>query len=216
MGMNHRVGNRLAWGIWVLMVLATLVALPALPPIMATHFAANGQVNGTMSSWAGALILPLVSLLVLLLFTAIPSIDPLRVNIQKFRKQYDVFVSLLMLFFAVIQAMLIARNLGATFDPMYVVLPAVGILIFYAGVMMPKTKRNWFIGIRTPWTISSDHVWQKTHELGGTLFKVLGIIIVLGVLAPSYALWIIFVPLVVIVAGLVLYSYFLYAQDGRT
>jgi hypothetical protein len=92
-----------------------------------------------------------------------------------------------MLFLAAIQAAIISHNLGSPLDPMYVVLPAVGILIFYLGTIMPKTRRNWFIGIRTPWTISSDHVWQKTHELGGHLFQVLGIIIVLGVFAPNYA-----------------------------
>lgn len=213
--MSSRVANRLIWGIWILTLLGTLIAYPSLPTVMATHFAANGQVNGALSSWIGAFILPVIMLLVLLLFMAIPTIDPLKVNIQYFRRQYNAFVVLLALFFAVIQATLIARNLGAMLDPLYVILPAVGILIFYAGMIMPQTKRNWFIGIRTPWTISSDHVWQKTHELGGTLFKVLGVIIVLSVFAPSYALWIVLIPLVIIVIGLVLYSYAVYEQDRR-
>jgi uncharacterized membrane protein len=137
------------------------------------------------------------------------------VNIAQFRRQYDTFVALLMLFFAIVQTLIISRNLGFLIDPNLVILPAVGILMFYVGMILPQTKRNWFIGIRTPWTISSDHVWQKTHELGGTLFKVLGVIIVLGTFAPSFALWIIIVPLVIIVVGLVLYSYVLYAQDSR-
>lgn len=214
--MSSRV-NRLAWGIFAIVILGTLVAYPALLPVMATHFNASGQVNGTSNAFVGAFAIPLVMLLVLLLFTAIPYIDPLKVNIQKFRRQYDTFVALLMLFFAVIQAAILAQNIfGVAFNQNYIVLPAVGVLIFYVGVLLPQTKRNWFIGIRTPWTISSDHVWQKTHELGGTLFKILGVIIVLGVLAPSYALWIILIPLVIVAVGLVLYSYFLYAQDSKT
>jgi uncharacterized membrane protein len=213
--MNSWVGNKLAWTIWVLTVLGTIIAYPSLPPEMATHFNSAGQVNGTMTSWLGAFLLPLITLLVLLLFTAIPYIDPLRVNIAKFRRQYDTFVVLLMLFFAIIQSLIISRNLGSTIDPMYVVLPAVGILMFYVGTIMPKTRRNWFIGIRTPWTISSDHVWQKTHELGGRLFQAIGIIMILGVLAPSYAIGIIVIPLIVVVVGLVFYSYYVYAQDVR-
>jgi uncharacterized membrane protein len=213
--MNSRVGNKLAWTIWVLTVLGTIIAYPSLPPEMATHFNSAGQVNGMMTSWLGAFLLPLITLLVLLLFTAIPYIDPLRVNIAKFRRQYDTFVVLLMLFFAIIQSLIISRNLGSTIDPMYVVLPAVGILMFYVGTIMPKTRRNWFIGIRTPWTISSDHVWQKTHELGGRLFQAIGIIMILGVLAPSYAIGIIVIPLIVVVVGLVFYSYYVYAQDVR-
>src|SRR6185312_1172422 len=101
-------------------------------------------------------------LLVLLLFAAIPYIDPLKVNIQQFRRQYDIFVALLMLVLACVQSSILSWNLGFPFDPRYIILPAVGILIFYAGMMLPKTKRNWFVGIRTPWTISSDHVWQRT------------------------------------------------------
>jgi len=207
--------RRSAWILLVIVFLGTLIAYPSLPPVMATHFGMNGQVNGMSNSLVGAFVLPFIMLLMLLLFTAIPRIDPLRVNIKQFRPQYDTFVALLMLFFAVIQAMIIARNLGHIFDPNYVVLPAVGILIFYVGVIMPQTKRNWFIGIRTPWTISSDHVWQKTHELGGTLFKILGVIIALGVFAPTYALPLIFIPLVIVALGLVFYSYFIYAQDSK-
>ncbi|HEV3245414.1 MAG TPA: SdpI family protein [Candidatus Paceibacterota bacterium] len=213
--MQSRVAQRIAWAILALTVLGTLAAFPSLPDVMATHFNASGQVNGTTVSYIGAFIIPFVMLCVLLLFTAIPRIDPLRVNIAQFRRQYDTFVALLMLFFAIVQTLIISRNLGFLIDPNLVILPAVGILMFYVGMILPQTKRNWFIGIRTPWTISSDHVWQKTHELGGTLFKVLGVIIVLGTFAPSFALWIIIVPLVIIVVGLVLYSYVLYAQDSR-
>jgi uncharacterized membrane protein len=207
--------NRVAWGIWALTLLGTIVAFPALPSTMAEHFNATGQMYGTTASWIGAFILPVITLLVLLLFTAIPYIDPLKVNIQQFRRQYDTFVVLLMLFFAVIQSLIISRNLGSTVDPMYVVLPAVGVLMFYVGTILPKTRRNWFIGIRTPWTISSDHVWQKTHELGGRLFQVLGVVIILGTLAPAFALQIILIPLVIIVIGLVAYSYVIYEQDRK-
>jgi uncharacterized membrane protein len=181
---------------------------------MATHFGMNGQVNGTMSTFAGAFIVPVIMLFVLLLFTAIPYIDPLRVNIAQFRTQYDTFVAILMLFFAAVQASVLSRNLGSTLDPQYVIVPAVGVLMFYVGTMLPKTRRNWFIGIRTPWTISSDQVWKKTHELGGTLFKILGIIIVLSTFAPTaYMIWIILIPLIVITLGLVVYSYYVYEQD---
>lgn len=213
--MSSRVARTSAWLILAATFLGSLVAYPSLPPVMAMHWSASGQVNGTTGPLAGAFLLPLIMLVVLLLFTAIPYIDPLRVNIQSFRKQFDTFVALLMLVFACVQAATLAWNLGDMFDPLYIVLPAVGILIFYVGTILPQTKRNWFIGIRTPWTISSDHVWQKTHELGGTLFKVLGIIIVLAIFAPSYAAWITFVPLAIIAIGLIVYSYVVYEQDRK-
>ena len=159
-------------------------------------------------------MLPLVMLALILVFTAIPHIDPLRANIEQFRKQYNGFLALFMLVLAAIQAAILAWNLGALFNISAVILPAVGILMFYVGVMLPQTKRNWFMGIRTPWTISSDLVWHKTHELGGTLFKIFGVVIVLAVFAPpQYAIWIIVAPLAVIVVGLFAYSYVLFREQ---
>ncbi len=92
-------------------------------------------------------------------------------------------------------------------------IPAMGLLFFYIGILMRKLKRNWFIGIRNPWTLSNDTVWNKTHKLGGTLFKVLGIIMVLGVLVASeYIVCIISVPVFSIVIWLFAYSYLEYKR----
>ncbi len=165
-----------------------------------------------MNVFLGAFLTPLIMLGILILLSIIPRVDPLRANIELFRDEYNTFIALLMFALGAIQASLIAYNLGIQFDVMYVVLPAVGLLMLYVGVILPKTKRNWFIGIRTPWTISSDYVWQKTHELGGTLFKILGALILFSVLVPQYALVIALVPLCVFVLGLVLYSYRLYER----
>ena len=213
--MSSRVAHRISWALVAIVFLGTLAVYPNLPAMMATHWSVSGKVNGTMSTFFGAFVLPFVMLLLLLLFTAIPSIDPLRINIQYFRPQYDTFVALLMLFFAVIQTSILAVNLGATYDQRLVVLPAVGILMFYVGVILPQTKRNWFIGIRTPWTISSDRVWQKTHELGGKLFKIFGVVIVLSAFVPSYAVAAIVSLLIVMVVGLFAYSYWLYEEERK-
>jgi len=211
--MSSRVAHRISWALVALVFLGTLAVYPNLPALMATHWNMSGKVNGTMSTFFGAFVLPFVMLLLLLLFTAIPSIDPLRINIQYFRRQYDMFVALLMLFFVVIQTSILAVNLGATYDQRLVVLPAVGVLMFYVGIVMPQTRRNWFIGIRTPWTISSDRVWQKTHELGGTLFKIFGVVIVLSVFVPTYSIATIVSLLIIIVVGLFAYSYWLYEKE---
>ncbi len=60
-------------------------------------------------------------------------------------------------------------------------LPAgIGLLFYYIGVLMENAERNWFIGIRTPWTLSSDRVWRQTNRLGGRLFRAAGIAAMLG------------------------------------
>jgi len=54
--------------------------------------------------------------------------------------------------------------------------PALGILFYYCGILIENAKRNWFIGIRTPWTLSNEKVWERTHKIGGKLFKIAGLI----------------------------------------
>ena len=109
----------------------------------------------------------------------------------------------------------IAANLGYRFNMTTMVLTAMGALFFYIGFLVQHAERNWFIGIRTPWTLSNDAVWKKTHELGGKLFKMAGILVFLSFLFQSAAFWIIICATVI--AGLfpVIYSYFEYEKLKR-
>jgi uncharacterized membrane protein len=91
-----------------------------------------------------------------------------------------------------------------------------GGLFFYTGIVLEKVKKNWFIGIRTPWTISSDEVWDKTHRLGGKIFKAVGVVSVVSVLLPAYAFLIVIGLLVGAAVGLVAYSYVEYAKLMKT
>jgi uncharacterized membrane protein len=216
--MTSRVAYISAWVVLVATFAGSALVFPHLPPEVAMHWNAVGEVNGTANSFWGAFLLPLVMLVFLLLFTAIPHIDPLRENFVGFRSEYSTFIALIMLVLAIAHGSILAWNLGVAFDIKMVVLPASGILVFYIGVILPKTKRNWFVGIRTPWTISSDIVWKKTHELGARLFMVLGILMVFSTLAPGYAIAIFVIPLAAIVFGLIAYSYVIYRglEDPRT
>ena len=75
---------------------------------------------------------------------------------------------------------------------------------------MKKAERNWFIGIRTPWTMSSDKVWKKTHLLASKIYKAVGIIIILGIFFQNYLIWIILVSAIGSAIYLVVYSYLEY------
>jgi uncharacterized membrane protein len=80
-------------------------------------------------------------------------------------------------------------------------------LFYYIGVLLQFVKRNWFIGIRTPWTMSSDVVWEKTHRLGAKMFRASGIIALAGAFIPKYALALILLPVLFTAAYLIYYSY---------
>jgi len=204
----------------ILILIAALVGVlfyPQLPERMASHWNINNQVDGYISRFWGVFLMPLISLGLLVLFMLIPQIDPLKANIAQFRGYFNIFILLLIVFMAYLHGLTLAWNLGYTgFNMGSALLPALGLFIFFIGFLLEKAKRNWFIGIRTPWTLSSDKVWDETHRLGATLFKVSGLLAILGAFLPEIAFWLMFVPLIGSSLFLVIYSYVLYAREERT
>lgn len=173
---------------------------PIMPERLASHWDASGSVNGYMSKLWGLFLMPVISTVLFLAFLVIPRIDPLKENIAKFRAYYDLFILQLFGFLFYIYPLTIFWNLGYRFNIIQLMAPAIGLLIFYAGVMMENAKQNWFIGVRTPWTLSSERVWNKTNRLAGKLFKAAGILAMLGAAFPKQAILLILVP--VILAGI--------------
>jgi uncharacterized membrane protein len=93
-------------------------------------------------------------------------------------------------------------------------LPFIGVLFIFIGVLMRKAKRNFFIGIRTPWTLSSDRVWDETHRIGAILFMASGALAILGgFFGGMIAFWLMFVPLIGSSVFLIVYSYVLYRRE---
>ncbi len=186
----------------------------SLPEQMASHWNEAGQVDGTMSRFWGAFMMPLVVLGMLAFFLVIPNIDPLKANIAKFRGQFNTFITLIVAFMTYIHILTTAWNLGYDqFNMGTAMMPALGLVFIFAGIMMRKAKRNFFIGIRTPWTLSSDHVWDETHRLGAVLFIGSGIIAMLGVFFGNYAIWLVLVPVLGSTLFLLVYSYVLYQKE---
>lgn len=184
--------------------------LPWMPAKMASHWDINGNVNGYMPKIFALFLMPVISLALFGLFLIIPRIDPLRENIKKFRGYFDMFIAVLIFFMLYVYLLTILWNLGTKFNMGQMLMPAFGLMIYYCGVLMQNAKRNWFIGIRTPWTLSSEAVWNKTHQLGGRLFKIAGVLAFLGIFIPKYAFFFILVPVIGFSAFLFLYSYIKY------
>jgi len=201
--------------IFLVVVISFLIGLyfyPQLPDQMASHWNAKGEVDGYMTKFWGVFLMPLVMIFMALIYFFIPRIDPLKKNIEKFRKYFEGFILVMLLFFLYIYVLTLVYNLGYEFNMGQFMFPAMGFLFYYCGVLIKNAKRNWFIGIRTPWTLSSDKVWDKTHAIGGKLFQAVGIIAFIGVLFPDYMIWILFVPLFSVVIFTIAYSYFEYKK----
>lgn len=187
---------------------------PCLPDRMPTHWSATGEVDGFSSKGFAVFFFPAVTLAVYLLMLFIPFIDPLRENYKKFAGVYYGFRLVLVLFFCLLYFYTLAAGLGFKMNINFFIIPLLSLLFIAIGFFLPKMKKNWFCGIRTPWTLQSDEVWEKTHQFGGKSFIVAGILSLLSVFSGSYALW---VFIVIILGGAFIpafYSYFLYRKLG--
>jgi uncharacterized membrane protein len=193
-------------------LIVAAVCYPKMPELMASHWNAAGEVDGHASRLAGLLLAPIVIAVMWLLFVAIPRIDPLKKNIARFRGIFDWFIVVMLLFVLSIEAQVVLWNLNVKLPPWATMPIALGFLFLFVGLLLGKAKRNYFIGIRTPWTLASDVVWDKTHRLGSRLFMISGGIALLGVLFGRYAGIFILVPVLVSTAVVVVYSYAEYAR----
>lgn len=186
-----------------------------MPDKFASHWNIQGQVDGYMSKFWGLFMMPFISLGMLILFFALPRIDPLKKNIEDFRNYYDWFIILILLFLVYIYKLTILWNLNYKFNMGQMLIPAFAVLFFYSGILLEKSKMNWFIGIQTPWTLSSESVWEKTHKLGGLLFKISAVLSLVGVAFPSYAFYFVLGPIILSTIYIVYYSYAEYSKENR-
>lgn len=214
--MTIRKSQIIIIGIILLSFVIGIYFYPQMPEKVASHWNAQGQVDGYMSKFWGLFLMPLISIGLLFLFIILPRIDPQKANIEKFRKYFDRFIILVFIFLFYLYLLTILWNVGMKFSMTQFLAPAFGVLFYYCGVLIEKAKRNFFIGIRTPWTLSNDKVWDKTHAVGGKLFKLVGVIALFGVFLPDYAIWLMLVPVIIVSLVIVVYSYFQYRMETKS
>jgi uncharacterized membrane protein len=204
----------LSIAITVLLFASAIYAYPTLPDKIPIHWNAFGQVDG----WGAPqtiFLFPVIVALVYGLFLAIPKIAVYKKNIQGFKHFQSMKLMMIVFLSAFYLATLFATQ-GYDFEMRYVFMPAMSLLFIYLGYIMKDMKRNYFIGIRTPWTLASDHVWKKTHEIGGKLFMLAGVIFLIGALISGGELvWFILLTVLAIAAYTIVYSYVLWKQEGK-
>ena len=213
--MNMRKSEIIVLGIIMVSFIAGIYFYPQMPEKMASHWNFQGQVNGYISKFWGLFLMPLISVGLFLLFITIPKIDPLKHNIENFREYYDGFVVLMMVYLFYVYLITVLWNRGIKIDMIQLLIPAFGILLYYIGVLMGNVKKNWFIGIRTPWTLSSDVVWEKTHKIGGKLFKIAGVLVFIGVFFQNYTIFFIPIPVISVAVYTIIYSYVEYQKEMK-
>lgn len=203
------VGGAFALSAWA------WVQLPddALVPI---HWGIDGQADGFAPKTIGLLILPMVAAVVAALLAVVPRIEPRRANLERSSKAYGATWLAVMTVLGAVHVLAIAVTLGADLDVSRIALTGVGAMLVVIGNYLPKVRPNYLMGIRTPWTLSSDLSWVKTHRIGGRLFVLEGIVlIVLGLLGPSPVILAVALVLAIVatLAVAVVYSYRVWRVD---
>jgi len=202
----------------IIIILISLIVgiqlYPDLPDLVPSHWNSQGEIDAWSSKGFAVFFMPFLALAIYLLMTFIPRIDPLRKNYEKFARVYFGFKVLLSLFFIALYFFVLAAAFGFEMNITYFMLPAFSVLFIIMGIFLPKLKRNWFVGIRTPWTIHSDAVWSETHKFAGKAFITAGIISFLGVFFPSYG-FVVFLTTILFAAAIsIVYSYFSFKKQG--
>jgi len=201
----------------VIVFLSYLIGIyfsPHLPYLMASHWGVNGEVNGYVSKNFGIFFLPTLLIFLYFLFRFLPKIDPYKKNFKEFQNYYDTFICIIFSFLFYIYLLTLYWNLGYRFNMVQLMSPAFTVIFYYAGILTQNAHRNWFVGIRTPWTLSSVTVWQKTHKLGGKLFKLTALFSLFGTVFPQFALYLILVPVILTTAAVFVYSYLEYQKEN--
>lgn len=185
------------------------------------HWNAQGVADGFGSRklvGLNLLIFPFTTALMAALFYAMPKIEPLRQNLEDSRRAYNT-VWMLCLGFLVLVGALIAfaytspegAKLGAS--PRVVVI-GMSLLFIGIGNVLGKVRQNFMLGIRTPWTLSSELSWEKTHRLGARAFVASGLISIVAALAtPRYAFFVMITSMIAVVGFVFVYSYIVWKGD---
>jgi uncharacterized membrane protein len=199
----------------IITFILTIAVYPIVPDPVVSHWNASGQADGYMSKIWGLSLIPLIMTAIVALFAILPRIDPYKKNYEAFRDYYEGFILVFVLFMLAIQVQIILWGLGYQISPNLTFPLLVGMLFIYIGFLLGHAEQNWFVGIRTPWTLSSKTVWKKTHEVGGKLFIIAGIISCAGIVAGNYAIWFVLVPVLAVAVFTVVYSYIEFQNETK-
>ena len=162
------------WLLALAPVAMVVLAWPHLPQQVPFNWSLNGQVTKYVSPtalWGLAAFSPALAVL----HQFLPRFDPKRKNYEKFQRTYEVMAILVMLLMAVVMAITLSESLWpGRINVGKAICLAIGVLFLLLGNLMGKVKSNWFMGIRTPWSLSDPDVWNKTQRLGGWVFFLSG------------------------------------------
>ena len=200
--MKIRRTNLLSLGLVALSLVMGAALYARLPQLSPTHL--------TPRPWE-PFILPLVMLGVLLLFLAIPRISPRGYRVERFQNAFEITQVALLSLLLLVNLLIVLAGLGVPVPVRQAARAGTGLLFVVLGNFMGKFTKNFFLGIRTPWTLASDEVWLRTNRLGGKLVVLTGLVLLASSFLGAGAIW--FLLTIPVAVGIpIVYSYILYRR----
>lgn len=204
------------WVLWVILILPFVFLLfiwDRLPEQIATHWNSKGEADGYNSKKFGALFTPLLNVAIYILLLLIPRIDPRKKNYDLFQGPYFMIRLSLTIFLTTMHMITLYIALGHSLEISKIAPSAVFILLIIMGNYMGNIRSNYFVGIRTPWTLENEEVWKKTHQFAGKLWFILGIMgLAITIIWNNYPEIILVTLIIIIVLSPIVYSYLLYKK----
>ncbi len=168
----------------ILVLLATWILAfiyePKLPEQVPTHWNIDGEIDGYMSKPWGVYLLPIISTVTSLLLMFLPVVAPKGFKLDAARNVYEIIVLVVAVFMLGVMLLSFHAALDKSTDMNQWMMVGMGTLFVVLGNYLSKVPKNFFLGIRTPWTLASDEVWYKTHRLGSWIFVLVGVLVIVG------------------------------------
>ncbi|HNW81931.1 MAG TPA: SdpI family protein [bacterium] len=204
--------NRNALIISIISFLGICAIYGSLPEQIPLHWNAAGEIDNYGAKW-NIFWLAAMPVAMTLFFEILPKIDPRRDSYEKHGKALGWINWFTVILFIVISWITVGVSKGMIFDVSKIVLISIGILFLGMGNFMGQLRQNYFVGIKTPWTLANETVWRKTHRKGAAVFALMGLCMIVSILLPAE--YITAVIISVTLAGtayLIIYSYLEYRK----
>jgi uncharacterized membrane protein len=201
-------------GLLLVLVAAGLSAwaFPSLPARVPTHWDLAGNVNGYSSRLVAVGIMPAVVAILWVFMLVLPSISPRGFRLEQSASAFYGCTLAITALLVVMHFVILRAQMSGSAPSIQSVFAVIGVLLAVIGSFLGRLKKNFWIGVRTPWTLASDEVWRRTNELAGWLFVAGGVAIVI---ASFFGAAVVPVSIAVVaIAALVsiIYSYVLYRR----
>lgn len=213
------MNKRSSWYVLTLCVLSIALSVAGFytwPDRVPIHWNFAGDVDGYASRTVAAVFYPGLLLVLYALFRVLPALDPQRERYAEFRPTYDLIISAIMTVLFLVGGVASLAAWEYAIPIQYVVPGLIGVLFIILGNYMGKLKRNYFVGVRTPWTLASENVWLATQRFSGKLFMLCGVCFFVVPLLPQvWGVSLFIVCIVALIGGSFGYSYWKYKGEVR-